>query len=448
MQRKSEASLGSTLGKIKSGIKSGITTLDSDIRSVTSTLDADLRSTVMKPRDPVRPNRPRRSPTVRVEPTAAGPQAVNPSNRPNIGRAADQYRRNARPAQFGTVGESLMNKPGMLNIPRAGKKLEKVVAGSDLPTPPGMKPDKPKKVKIVKAEPKPEKVSLPKPPKKVTPPKPKPTIDPAKTPDQTFERAAGQPTGSGGKGPSPKPSATYRPLTPPAPKTDPTPRAPQSPGPTRVPQPSQRPAPTVRPKKRPTPKVVGERGPVKIIHEGGRNYTVKHEAGPRFPIPYNPNKKGRVTKKAIEGTLDVISKPRSNTQAREVKLTPSEIRSARSLGISERAALKDKQQLVNMRAAKNAADPALGFVTRGEKGKGRGWRQVRVGKSMGLLGMGLGAVGMVPDIVRLGRGASLGSLVGPAPTPSDFSGASNPNLVYTIRDKKTRKTYKMGGGWS
>ena len=44
-----------------------------------------------------------------------------------------------------------MNKAGMLNIPRAGKKLAGMVGGSELPKPPGYKEPKPKSPPKAKA---------------------------------------------------------------------------------------------------------------------------------------------------------------------------------------------------------------------------------------------------------------------------------------------------------
>lgn len=398
-QRTSPSSLGKTLSTLRSAVSSGV-----------AAIDRDLRATVMKPRSPVRTPSPRRSPVVPTQPTAAGPQAVNPSNRPNIGRAADQYRRNARPAQFGTVGESPMNKAGMLNIPRAGKKLAGMVGGSELPKPPGYKEPKPKsppKVKAPKAvkEPKPprpkvtpvasqpEKVAMPKPPKNVKPPKPK--------------------------------------AAPPAP-----------------------PAPS-KPKKQAAPKVLGQRGGVSIVHEGGRNVLVKHEGGAKFYVPYNPAKKGKISQAGVEKTLSSLAEPAPRKQPvfrfdpdnpKQVEKMDKMFGTIKDPERRKRAFIQNEQKRLESRArqseqklqTKYKGDESLRRVT---NLGGRG--QIAIAKNLGL--MGLGAVGMAPSIIRLARGASLGSLAGPV--PQQFSkGTLGP--TYTVRDKKTGKTYKMGGSWS
>lgn len=332
----------------------------------------------MKPRSPVRTPSPRRTPVVPTQPKGAGPQAVNPSTRPNINRAADQYRRNARPAQFGTISDSPMNKPGMLNIPRAGTRLAGMSAGSALPVPPGMKPDKPKRSKAAKqpkppapakpVEPKAEKVDLPKPPKKVTPPKPK----------------------SGGKV-----TITTAPPTP-------VPAAPAK-------APKQPKAP-----KRTEPKVLGQRGSVSIIHEGGRNVRVAHAGGASFYLPYNPNKKGKINMEGVEKTLVELGEPsRSDIEERErkgpTKFVYNEKRdkakrdemfgNIKDEGRRTRAFEKNEQQ--RRQSAYNQRQERLktkykGDVTLRRMSNVGGEQQLRIAKNLGLRALGpIGAIGGV-----------------------------------------------------
>lgn len=54
---------------------------------------------------------------------------------------------------------------------------------------------------------------------------------------------------------------------------------------------------------------------------------------------------------------------------------------------------------------------------------------------------GTGALGALPAIIHLARGGSLGSLAGRSPL-------SDNDPVITYLDKRTGKTFKMGGGWS
>jgi len=56
------------------------------------------------------------------------------------------------------------------------------------------------------------------------------------------------------------------------------------------------------------------------------------------------------------------------------------------------------------------------------------------------MGGALGIIGAVPSIIHLARGGSLGSLAGRSPL-------SDNDPVITYRDKRTGKTFKMGGGW-
>jgi len=375
-QRASSSSLGKTFSSIGSAVSSGI-----------SSLDRDLRATVFRPRSPVRTSSPRRTPVVPTQPRSAGPQAVNPSARPNINRAADQYRRNARPAQFGTISESPMNKPGMLNIPRAGTRLAGMSAGSALPVPPGMKPDKPKRSKAAKqpkptapakpVKPKAEKVDLPKPPKKVTPPKPK----------------------GGGEVTPPKPKGGGKVTITAAPPT-PAPAAPAK-------APKQPKAP-----KRTEPKVLGQRGSVSIIHEGGRNVRVAHAGGASFYVPYNPKKKGKINMEGVEKTLVELGEPsRSDIEERErkgpKKFVYKEERdkdkrdqmfgNIKDEGRRTRAFEKNEQQ--RRQSAYNQRQERLktkykGDVTLRRMSNLGGAGQLRISKNLGLRALGpIGAIG-------------------------------------------------------
>lgn len=61
------------------------------------------------------------------------------------------------------------------------------------------------------------------------------------------------------------------------------------------------------------------------------------------------------------------------------------------------------------------------------------------GRAASTILKGTGALGALPAIIHLARGGSLSSLAGPLP------GASDP--VVTYKDKRTGKTFKLGGGW-
>jgi hypothetical protein len=312
-----------------------------------------------------------------------------------------------------------MNKPGMLNIPRAGKKLEKMVAGADLPKPPGFgegtggapsKPKSPTPPKPTQPAAAPEgKVNLPKAPKKVTPPKPQVTI-----------------------------TAAPSPTKPTQPKT------------------MTSPAPT-QGKKRIEPREVTSAGKVSLVHEGGRAYRLQHSAGYSVNLPWNPKKTGDINEKAAAKLVsDVAGKqPEATPPKPKTVAQLTERQKEKAVAIYGGTSKKDPYKLfvddLNKAAVRRSEKRATRLVTEfGNDASARdvfninrsGGRQIAISKGLGLMNLGLGAVGMAPSIVRLARGASLGSLAGPPP------GTRPQDIVYTMRDKKTGKTYKIGGSWS
>lgn len=405
MQRSSPFSLGKTLSSIGSAVSSGV-----------AAIDRDLRATAMKPRSPVRTPSPRRTPVVATQPKPAGTQAVQSRPGPNVPRMADQWRRGRGPAQFGTVRESPMNKPGMLNIPRAGKKLASISAGAELPVPPGMKPTKPKapkatppkapKATTTKTAPpkpaaaaKPEKVNLPKPPKKVTPPKP----------------------------PSPE-KVTINVAEPPKPST-----------------PAKRGG-----ARRAKIEELGKRGPVSIFHEGGRNVRVVHSGGASFYLPYNPKKKGPIKQEGVDKALLELGEPTRSDIAEKERKGPAKFvyneerdkaKRDKLFGSikdeRKRTAAFERNEQQRRQSAYNQRQERLktkykGDVTLRRMANIGGQQQIRLAKGMGL--MGLGVAGMAPDIIRLARGASLGSLAGPMPS---LAYKGNKSRTYDIQNAST-----------
>ena len=353
-----------------------------------------LRSPVPSPR----PNRGR-------IPAPAGTQATNtrptPSPVDRVGtaqRASSAVRGGAsRPAVFGSVKQSPMRQPGMLNIPRAGKQLTGMVQKSpEIPALPQQ--GKPK------AAPKPKKVT-PKPKAKVAP------SEPVKMPKPPSVKSVPKP-----KSEAPKPVAP-KPATP-----KPAAQKPAAPKPV-APKPAA-PKPVAQPKRpeRVVYEYEGGRKPGKVIHRGGRSYAIKYGES-TFEFPYSPTAES--AKEPRPPTRRSKAKPSKTWRAEApgeqqwravfgelekrggapTSLTKSEARAARAVGVSEEAALKQKQRAWrvvdpierNIGRATGSRPPGPG-VKAGERGvpNKSGRYAVKLAKAAGLMS-GAGAVAAVAE---------------------------------------------------
>ena len=293
----------------------------------------------------------------RTAPVPAGSQATNtrslrspapsyPPDRVGIAqRASESARgRGGRPATFGSVKQSPMRQPGTLNIPRAGTRLTEMVTRSpEIPTLPQQGSPRPAKKR-----------------KKVAP-KPQPQVapsDPVKMPRVPSVKSVPKPAPA--KPVAPKPVAT-KPVAPKPAAPSGNRRSAKTPRPGRLRE-SHLAVPTnpARPE-RVVYEFEGGRKPGTVVHRGGRSYAVKYGES-TFEFPYSP-------------TAESAKEPRSPSRKEKAKpsktfraeapgeqqwravfgllekrggmpntLTKSEIRSARNVGVSEQAALRQKQR--------------------------------------------------------------------------------------------------------
>ena len=332
----------------------------------------------------------------RTAPVPAGSQATNtrslrspapsyPPDRVGIAqRASESARgRGGRPATFGSVKQSPMRQPGTLNIPRAGTRLTGMVTRSpEIPTLPQQGSPRPaKKRKKVAPKPQPQvapsdPVKMPRVPSVKSVPKPAAPV--ARTDRSSIPNLK----------PEEQPKATYRPVVPRVQSvTDVKVKPPLAPEHART-KPAassgnRRSAKTPRgrqttlsglrdqshlavPRNPARPERVvyefeGGRKPGTVVHRGGRSYAVKYGES-TFEFPYSP-------------TAESAKEPRSPSRKEKAKpsktfraeapgeqqwravfgllekrggmpntLTKSEIRSARNVGVSEQAALRQKQR--------------------------------------------------------------------------------------------------------
>lgn len=380
-----------------------------------------LRSPVPSPR----PNRGR-------IPAPAGTQATNtrptPSPVDRVGtaqRASSAVRGGAsRPAVFGSVKQSPMRQPGMLNIPRAGKQLTGMVQKSpEIPALPQQgKPKAAPKPKKVTPKPKAkvapsESVKMPKPPSVKSVPKPKAEAPKPAAPKPVAPVKRTTASSVPSLKPEERPRASYRPSKPSKSVTDVKVKPPLAPS-----------HATTAPKAAPPsgPKVVyeyeGPRGRGQVIDRGRGAYAVKYGES-TLELPYSPSaesakeprppsrrSKAKPSKtfrteppgeqqwKALFGELE-------KRGGRPTSLTASELRSARAVGVSEGAALRQKQrawEIVdpverNISKATGSRPPGP-KVKAGERGvpNKSGRYAVKLAKAAGLMS-GAGAVAAVAE---------------------------------------------------
>jgi hypothetical protein len=378
----------------------------------------------------------RRRPVKRVTPVPAGSQMTNtrslrsptPATRPDrVGvaqRASQSVRgRGASPAVFGKVSQSPMRQPGMLNIPRAGKQLTKMVQASpEIPSLP--QPGK------TKAKPKSKTVSKPK--SAVDMPKvPAVKSVPAPQKPAAAATAPSAPRGTGGKGSSPKPTAGYRPSQP-KPVTEVKVKPPIAPEHART-------SPSRGAQPKPKPEVVFEyegRQKGEVIHRGGRSYEIKY-GGKTFPLPYSPT--AETAKEPRPPTRRSKAQPSKTFRAEapgeqqwkavfgELEkrggmpktLTKREVAAAQAVGVSESTALKEKQRAwatvdpvernINKATGSRPPGPGVKAGARGIPNKS-GRYAVKIAKAAGLMS---------------GAGAAL-AVAEPLISPDKASAAASP----------------------